>query len=100
MRCLDAHVVEVEGVFGWLLYVDAEHSLGGKVNEVDFKHTQIKGLDDFELICWDVVSSPSTPGSYIGTQEELTQYLESDTTKEKKPKLNEKINRIKSILNS
>ena len=56
--------------------------------------------DDFELICWDVVSSPSTPGSYIGTQEELTQYLESDTTKEKKPKLNEKINRIKSILNS
>ena len=21
--------------------------------------------NDFELICWDVVSSPSTPGSYI-----------------------------------
>ena len=21
--------------------------------------------DDFELICWDVVSSPSTPGSYL-----------------------------------
>ena len=56
--------------------------------------------DDFELICWDVVSDPSTPGAYIGTQEELTQYLETDTTKEEKPKLNEKIDRIKSILNS
>jgi hypothetical protein len=21
--------------------------------------------DDFELICWDIVSSPSTPGSYL-----------------------------------
>jgi hypothetical protein len=21
--------------------------------------------DDFELICWDAVSSPSTPGSYL-----------------------------------
>lgn len=70
------------------------------VGSVEQKLGQYIVGDDFELICWDVVSSPSTPGAYIGTQEELTQYLESDTTKEKKPKLNEKINRIKSILNS
>jgi hypothetical protein len=23
--------------------------------------------DDFELICWDIVTSPSTPGSWIST---------------------------------
>ena len=70
------------------------------VGSVEQKLGQYIVGDDFELICWDVVSDPSTPGAYIGSQEELAQYLESDTTKEEKPKLNEKINRIKSILNS
>ena len=70
------------------------------VGSVEQKLGQYIVGDDFELICWDVVSDPSTPGAYIGTQEELTQYLESDSTKEEKPKLNEKIDRIKSILNS
>lgn len=70
------------------------------VGSVEQKLGQYIVGDDFELICWDVVSDPSTPGAYIGTQEELTQYLEADTTKEEKPKLNEKIDRIKSILNS
>jgi hypothetical protein len=70
------------------------------VGSVEQKLGQYIVGDDFELICWDVVSDPSTPGAYIGTQEELTQYLETDTTKEEKPKLNEKIDRIKSILNS
>ena len=70
------------------------------VGSVEQKLGQYSVGDDFELICWDVVSDPSTPGAYIGTQEELTQYLETDTTKEEKPKLNEKIDRIKSILNS
>ena len=54
--------------------------------------------DDFELLCWDIVATPSTPGSYIGNKEELQQYLESDETQEKKSKLNEKINKIKNIL--
>lgn len=54
--------------------------------------------DDFELLCWDIVATPSTPGSYIGHKEELQQYVESDETQEKKPKLNEKINKIKNIL--
>ena len=42
--------------------------------------------DDFELICWDIVTSPSTPGSWISTSEEdLTPYMES--TKDNKTKL-------------
>ena len=34
--------------------------------------------DDFELICWDIVTSPSTPGSWISSNEnDLKQYTES-----------------------
>ena len=55
--------------------------------------------DDFELLCWDIVATPSTPGSYIGHKENLQQYVESDESKKSKSKLNEKIERLKSILN-
>lgn len=55
--------------------------------------------DDFEIICWDVVATPSTPGSYIGDKEDLQQYVENDETRKSLPTLNEKINKIKSILN-
>ena len=55
--------------------------------------------DDFELLCWDIVATPSTPGSYIGRKENLQQYVESDESKKGKSKLNEKIERLKSILN-
>jgi len=42
--------------------------------------------DDFELICWDIVTSPSTPGSWISTSEkDLTSFMES--TKDDKTKL-------------
>ena len=54
--------------------------------------------DDFELICWDVVSEPSTPGAYIGHKEDLQQYVESDNTKKKDSIIDEKINKIKNIL--
>jgi hypothetical protein len=34
--------------------------------------------EDFELICWDIVTSPSTPGSWISSDKsDLTQYTES-----------------------
>lgn len=56
--------------------------------------------DDFELICWDVVSDPSTPGAYVGKAEELQQYVETSQQNDDKPKLNEKISRIKQVLNS
>jgi hypothetical protein len=35
--------------------------------------------DDFELICWDVVVTPSTPGSWMSTRsEDLQQFVESE----------------------
>lgn len=40
--------------------------------------------DDFEIICWDVVTAPSTIGSWIGrSREELSPYVES--VEKKKP---------------
>lgn len=36
--------------------------------------------DDFEIICWDIVTSPSTPGAWISTGEgDLKQFTESTT---------------------
>lgn len=67
------------------------------VGSVEQKLGQYIVGDDFELICWDVVADPSTPMAYIGfSQEELEPYLESKKTK--KNVVNEKINKIKSIL--
>lgn len=55
--------------------------------------------DDFELICWDVVADPSTPGSYIGASaEELQQYVESKQNN--KSIVSEKVNKLKNILNN
>ena len=70
------------------------------VGSVESKMGQYIVGDDFELICWDVVSDPSTPGAYVGKAEELQQYVETSQQNDKKPKLNEKINKIKNILNS
>lgn len=70
------------------------------VGSVEQKLGQYIVGDDFELICWDVVSDPSTPGAWIGQQEELQQYIESNKTNDSKPSLNEKISRIKQVLSS
>ena len=61
---------------------------------------QIVG-EDFELIGFDIVSDPSTPNAYISLdgEEGLKTYIESKEIKNFSP-LNEKINRIKNILNS
>ncbi len=38
--------------------------------------------DDFEITCWDIVTDPSTPGSYIAAEVgELSQYVEGVETK-------------------
>ena len=71
------------------------------VGSVEQKMGQYIVGDDFELICWDVVSDPSTPGAWMGSsREELQQYVESE--KSKKPiineKMSEKINKINNIL--
>lgn len=61
---------------------------------------QIVG-EDFELIGFDIVSDPSTPNAYISLdgEEGLRTYIESKEIKNFSP-LDEKINRIKNILNS
>lgn len=55
-------------------------------------------VNTYELICWDVVATPSTPGSYIGQREELEPFIENDTSHQNKSSLNEKIYRINQIL--
>lgn len=49
--------------------------------------------DDFELICWDIVTAPSTPGSWVfKDKDEARPYMEN--TEVKKPKLNEGLDRF------
>ena len=68
------------------------------VGSVEQKMGQYIVGDDFELICWDIVESPSTPGAYIASsREELQPYLESKDYSNNNV-INEKINKIKSIL--
>lgn len=54
--------------------------------------------DDYELVCFDIVSDPSTHNAWISDngQEDLQQYVEETETK--KPVINEKINKIEKIL--
>ena len=69
------------------------------VGSVEQKMGQYVVGDDFELICWDVVADPSTPLAYIGRdEEEIMPYVESKSYKGNS--LNEKVNKIKNILNS
>lgn len=68
------------------------------VGSVEQKLGQYIVGDDFELICWDIVESPSTPNAYIASsREELQPYMESKEHKSNKM-INEKINKIKNIL--
>lgn len=70
------------------------------VGSVEQKLGQYIVGDDFELVSVDIVSSPSTPGAYIGNPEYLQQFVESNTSSQSKSPISEKINRIKNILNS
>jgi hypothetical protein len=46
--------------------------------------------DDFEIICWDVVTAPSTPDAWIGRDiEEMKPYVENQEIK--KPLINENL---------
>jgi hypothetical protein len=66
------------------------------VGSVEQKLGQTIVGDDFELICWDIVSDPSTPGAYIGHKEDLTHYVEEKSNEKKA--VNEKLNKINKIL--
>jgi len=49
--------------------------------------------DDFELICWDIVTSPSTPGSWMFRKEQEAQpFVES--VQIKKTNLNDKLDKF------
>ena len=73
------------------------------VGSVEQKLGQYIVGDDFELICFDVVSEPSTSGAYISSNKDnLQQYIE--TTEYHGPSvqenIHEKINALKRILQS
>lgn len=68
------------------------------VGSVEQKLGQYIVGEDFELICWDVVSDPSTPGAWIGQAEELQQYVETNEVNKSKKSINEKIAKIKQVL--
>lgn len=70
------------------------------VGSVEQKLGQTIVGEDFELICWDIVSDNSTPGAKISMngREELSQYIEEKTPTKKK--INEKLDKINKILMS
>lgn len=70
------------------------------VGSVEQKLGQYYVGDDFELVAVDIVSSPSTPGAYIGSPEYLQQFVENNETSKLNPSLNEKISKIKQVLSS
>ena len=54
--------------------------------------------DDYEIVCWDVVSDPSTPGAWISdSYENLQPYLESKESE--KARLFEKLSKFDNWLN-
>lgn len=56
--------------------------------------------EDYEIICWDVVGDPSTPGAFISQNvNNLQQYIESDTSSKNKPQLFEKLDKFNDWLN-
>lgn len=62
----------------------------GSLQEIDGKHIV---QDDFELICWDIVTSPSTPGAYMFKHtEEAKPFMESEN--KKKPLLVDKLDKF------
>lgn len=55
--------------------------------------------DDYEIVCWDVVSDPSTPNAWIAPEDKIPQqYLESKENKGKNTLL-EKLDTFSSWLN-
>ncbi len=62
----------------------------GSLKEVNGRHLV---QDDFEIICWDVVTAPSTPGAWMHRNPEgVKPFIESE--EKIKPKLNENLDRF------
>ena len=63
---------------------------------------QVKGQnivqEDFELVCFDLVSSPSTPGAYVfNDPSERDQFQEAE---EKKPAIDDRMKKLMGNLDS
>lgn len=69
------------------------------VGTVENRMGQLVVGDDLELICWDIVLEPSTPGAYIANNmSELERFVESDMTRNDKQSIDERIMRLNKIL--
>lgn len=56
-------------------------------------------VSEYELISWDVVAEPSTPNAFIDFEmSNLEQFIESDSTKDEKKSINEKMEHISKLL--
>ena len=56
--------------------------------------------DDYEIVCWDIVSDPSTKNSWITPEDNIPQqYIESIENDNSKSKLFEKLDKFKEWLN-
>ena len=56
--------------------------------------------DDYEIVCWDIVSTPSTPGAYITVDDTIPQqWMESKEENYNKPKIFEDLERFNDWLN-
>ena len=69
------------------------------LGSVEKKFNKMIVGDDYELVCWDFVSDPSTPNAWVSTDEhEIQSYLE-EKDKEDKNKLFESLERYDKWLN-
>ena len=50
--------------------------------------------DDFEIICWDIVSTPSTPGAYIFNEKPMNSSIREDVSDNKNKVLIENLNKF------
>ena len=56
--------------------------------------------DDYEIVCWDIVSDPSTPQAWITPEDNIPQqYIESVENNASKSKLFEKLDKFNEWLN-
>jgi hypothetical protein len=80
---------------GWTIGISSR-GVGSLKNEGGKNIVQ----SDFELICWDLVTSPSTPGSWISTDStDLKTFTESVSNNEIKKYINETESNILKCLN-
>lgn len=70
------------------------------VGTVEHKFGKYIVGDDYEIICWDFVSDPSTPNAWVDSdKEKLAPYLENKTNEKPLLSENAKLDKFKTWLN-